>query len=144
VLSAACGVALAAFYGVLHLATGFDPVGTFRATESVYRNGVASIRPYAFWLFGSPTAFLFVLGLPIAYLAIRAARHPLGTAVLGVIAVAAVAGFTKAETERIWLLFAPLLCLAAATALPRRALIGVLSGLAAQALLTGLLWNTVW
>jgi hypothetical protein len=143
-LSAVCGVALVAFYGLLHLATGFDPVGTFQATESVYRNGVASVRPYAFWLFGSPAAFLFVLGLPIAYLAVRAARHPLGTAILGVIAIAAIAGFTKAETERIWLMFAPLLCLAAAAVLPRRALVPVLSALALQALVTGLVWNTVW
>jgi hypothetical protein len=143
-LAAVCGVVLLAFYALLHLATGFDPIGTFQATESVYRLGVASIRPYAYWLFGSPTAFLFVLGLPITYLAVRGARSDAGVAILAVVLVAAVAGFTKAETERIWLLFAPFLCLAAATVLPRRWLGPVLAALALQALVTELVWDTVW
>jgi hypothetical protein len=144
ILAAVCGAALLAFHVLLHLATGFDPIGTFEATERVYRLGVASVRPYAYWLFGSPAAFLFVLGLPIAFLALRGARSDAAVAILGVLLVAAVAGFTKAETERIWLPFAPLLCLAAATVLPRRLLGPVLGALALQALLTELLWDTVW
>jgi hypothetical protein len=138
-VAAVCGAVLVAFYALLWLLTGFDPIGTFEATESVYRLGVASIRPYAYWVFGSPTAFLFVLGLPIVWFAVRA--EP---AIWAVIAIAAVAGFTKAETERIWLLFAPFLCVAAAAVLPRRLLPWVLGGLAAQAVLTELLWDTVW
>src|ERR671915_1156712 len=72
-----CGGVLAASYAVLHLATGYDPVGVLRATESVYREGIASRRPYEFWLFGSPVAFLCALGLPIAWFALRSAgaRH---------------------------------------------------------------------
>lgn len=143
-LAAACAAALGTFYALLWLVGGFDPVGTFEATERVYRLGVASIRPYAYWLFGSPAAFLFVLGLPLTYLALRGAHSDAGLAILAVLLVAAVAGFTKAETERIWLPFAPLLCLAAATALPLGLLRPVLGGLAAQALLTELLWDTVW
>ena len=58
--------------------------------------------------------------------------------------MAAVAGFTKAEVERIWLVFAPLACLAAAAALQERHLRPVLGLLGAQALAWELLWNTVW
>ena len=57
---------------LLYAATGFDPIGTLRATEDVYRAGIASIRPYWYWLLGSPVAFLVVLGLPIAWYALRA------------------------------------------------------------------------
>ena len=44
----------------------------------------------------------------------RAAPAALGLVV--VVAVAAVGGYTKAETERIWLPFVPLACVAAAEA----------------------------
>ena len=33
-----------------------------RATEDIYRFSVASMRPYAYWVFGSPVAFLVVSG----------------------------------------------------------------------------------
>ena len=113
---ALCGGALVAFYALLYGATGFDPVGTLRATEDVYRAGIASARPYSYWLLGSPAAFLLVLGLPISWYALRAlaAGRTLAIAIFAVLAFAAVMGFTKAETERIWLFFAPFVCLAAA------------------------------
>src|SRR5262249_43788580 len=123
------------------LATGFDPLGTLHATSRVYELGIAARRPYAFWLFGSPVAFLLVLGVPIAYLAIRA-NTPAALAIGAVIAVSALAGFTKAETERIWLFLAPLVCLAAAPLVRRHRTLAAL--LAAQALLYGALWNRVW
>ena len=41
-----------------------------RSTSS----GSPSRRPYAYWLFGSPTAFLLILGVPIAWLALTAPR----------------------------------------------------------------------
>jgi methylthioxylose transferase len=143
-LSALCGTALLAFHALLHAATGFDPIGTLRATEEVYRAGVASTRPYWFWLAGSPVAFLVVLGLPITWLALRALARGdgLAVAIFAVIAIAAVGGFTKAETERIWLFFAPLVCLAAAT--ERVPLRPVLALLAAQAVLYELAFETIW
>jgi hypothetical protein len=146
IVAGACGVALIAFYGLLHLATGFDPLGALEATEAVYREGIASRRPYAFWLFGSPVAFLIALGLPIAWLALRAlARGDAGAvALFAVLAIAAVLGFTKAETERIYLFLVPLACLAAATALPERYLTPALAALAVQALASELLLFTVW
>ena len=143
-LAAVCGVALVAFYALLYAATGFDPIGTLRSTEEVYRAGIASTRPYWFWLFGSPVAFLVVLGLPIAWLALRALarRDGLAVAIFAVIAVAAVGGFTKAETERIWLFLAPFVCLAAAT--ERFPLRPVLAAMAVQAVLYELAFETVW
>jgi len=58
--------------------------------------------------------------------------------------VAAVAGFTKAEVERIWLFLAPLACIAAAAAMQTERLRLVLVLLAAQALAWELVRNTVW
>jgi hypothetical protein len=143
-LSAICGAALVAFYALLYAATGFDPIGTIRSTEEVYRAGIASTRPYWFWLFGSPVAFLVVLGLPISYLALRS-RGPLTVAIFGVIAVAAIMGFTKAETERIWQFLAPFVCLAAAGALGERArLTPLFAALAAQALIYEAAFDTIW
>jgi len=146
VLSGACAVALLAFYGLLHLLTGFDPVGALRSTEIVYREGVASNRPYAFWVFGSPAAFLLAAGLPLAWLALRAlgAGETVAVALFSVVVVSAVLGFTKAETERIYLFLVPFLCLAAATALPSRYVTPVLGLLAVQAIATELAFETVW
>jgi methylthioxylose transferase len=145
-LAAWCGAALLAFYGLLHLATGYDPIGVLQATESVYREGIASRRPYAFWVLGSPVAFLVATGLPIAWLALRAAgaRNAPALALFGVVAIAAVLGFSKAETERIWQFLVPLACIAAAVSLPARRVPLVLGLLAAQALATELLVYTVW
>ena len=115
-LAAIIGVVLLAFHALFALATGFDPLGTLHATSRVYEVGIASRRPYAYWLFGSPTAFLLILGAPIFWLALRslADRSPEALAIVAVIAISCVLGFTKAETERIWLFYAPLVILAAA------------------------------
>ena len=109
--------------GALAAAYGYDPIGTLRATEDVYRHSVASVRPYAFWVVGSPVAWGVMLGLPIAAAALRslARANDAAIALAVVVIVAAVAGFTKAETERIWLFLVPLACVAAAPAItPRR------------------------
>jgi hypothetical protein len=137
IAAASAAAAIAAF----SFATGFDPLGTLHATSRVYELGIAARRPYAFWLLGSPVAFVLVLGLPIAWLALKA-RTPAAIAIAAVIAASALAGFTKAETERIWLFLAPLVCLAAAPLVRRHRTLAAL--LAAQALLYGALWNTVW
>jgi methylthioxylose transferase len=145
-LAAICGIALVAFNGALAASVGYDPLGALEATGGVYRNSLARIRPYDFWLFGSPTAWLVMLGLPTAWLAARsaAARDQAALALAAVVVVSAVAGFTKAETERIWLPFVPLACVAAAAALERRHIAPVLWALAAQALLAELLLYTIW
>ena len=145
-LALLCGAVLLAVHGAIAALTGFDPIGTLRATEQVYRFGIASERPYWYWLAGSPAAFLVMLGLPVAWFALRALAtgDDAAIAIFAVIAVAAVAGFTKAEVERIWLCFAPFVCIAAASALGERDLRPVLALLALQALAWELLWNTVW
>jgi methylthioxylose transferase len=143
-LALICGVALLAVHGAFAAATGFDPIGTLRATGEVYRAGVASMRPYWYWVLGSPVAFLLILGLPIAWLALRglAARRPEAVAIFAVLAISSLLGFTKAETERIWLFFAPFVCLAAAAV---RKDLGLLpAALALQALLYEGLFDTVW
>lgn len=146
VLAAGCAAGLVAFYGALHLATGFDPFGALASAESAYRGGIASTRPYAFWLFGSPVAFLVAAGLPIAWLALRSlgAGETVAVALFAVLGISAALGFTKAETERIYLFLVPLLCIAAAAALPPERLPPVLAALAVQALATELLFFTVW
>ena len=146
VLAAGCGAAVLVLDGGLALACGYDPIGTLRATEEYYRGSVASVRPYKFWLFGSPSAFAVMLGLPTAAAALVAAqrRVPAGVAFAVVIGVATVAGFTKAETERIWLPFIPLACVAAAEVLGPARLKLVAPLLAVQALGVVVLFQTIW
>ena len=145
-LAAACGVALLAVNGSLVLAYGYDPIGTLVATEGLYRNSIASVRPYWFWALGSPVAWALMLGAPIAAAGLVAAvrGRPEAVALAAVLAIAAVLGFTKAETERIWLPFAPLACVAAAAVLPVPRLRAVLAVLAVQALAVELIFDTVW
>jgi hypothetical protein len=144
-LSALCAVALLAFYAALYGLSGYDPIGTLRATEDVYRAGIASLRPYSYWVLGSPSAFLLVLGLPILWYALRslAAGQTVAFAIFAVLAFAALMGFTKAETERIWLFLAPFVCLAAAAG-PSLRLRPVLALLAVQALAYELVFDTIW
>ncbi len=145
-VGAACGVALVVFFTGLWALTGFEVVDVVVATEEVYRESVARLRPYAFWLFGSPAAFLAFMGLPITWYAARALgeRHPVAVALAVVILISAVGGFTKAETERIWLMYVPLACVAAAAVLPPRRLPLVLALLALQTLAVELVFGTVW
>jgi methylthioxylose transferase len=58
--------------------------------------------------------------------------------------VAAVLGYTKTETERIYQFRVPVACLAAAAVLPQRRMRLVLGALAVQTLATELLVYTVW
>ena len=145
-LAAACAVALVVLYAGLYALTGFELPEVLRSTEEAYGHSLARERPYAFWVFGSPAAFLAFLGLPLTWYAARAlgARHPAAVALAAVIVVSAVGGFTKAETERIWLMYVPLACVAAAAVLPPRRLRLVLVLLALQTLAVELLFGTVW
>jgi methylthioxylose transferase len=143
-LAAITGVILLAFHVLFALATGFDPIGTLRATSRVYELGIASRRPYAYWLFGSPTAFLLMLGAPIAWLALKRLGQaaPEALAIAAVIAISCILGFTKAETERIWLFLVPFVILAAAPLVRRPQLVVAL--LALQAVSYELIFDTLW
>lgn len=145
-LAVGAAVALVVFYGLLYAATGYDQLGVLAAANDAYELGIANARPWTFWVLGSPVAFFVALGLPITWYTARAlgtgARAAIGLAVI--VAVASVLGFSKAETERIWLFMAPLACVAAAQLVPRHRLPAVLALLVAQAVLAELLLETVW
>ncbi|CAA9476835.1 MAG: hypothetical protein AVDCRST_MAG38-1735 [uncultured Solirubrobacteraceae bacterium] len=146
VLAAGCGVAVVAVNAVLALAYGYDPIGTLVATEGLYRNSVASVRPYWFWALGSLVAWAVMVGPPItgAWLVATLRARPEALALAAVVLIASVMGFTKAETERIWLPFSVLACLGAASVLPPGRLRPVLAVLALQALGVELLFDTIW
>jgi hypothetical protein len=145
-LAVACAAATLALGGALAAAYGYDPIGTLRATGLVYRHGVASVRPYAFWVVGSPVAWGFMLGVPIVAAALRALRagDDAAVALAVVVVVAAGAGFTKAETERIWLFLVAPACVAAAPVIAGRRLTLVISALLVQALVVEVLFDTIW
>ena len=142
----AVGLAVVGMNAGLALAYGYNPFAALSATAHAYHHGVALTRPYTFWAFGSPAAWAVALGLPITWLALRSASlaEPAAAAICVLVLVSSVLGFTKAETERIWLPFVPLACVAAAMALRPRHLRPVLGALAAQALLCEVLFFTVW
>lgn len=140
-LGAITGAVLLAFHALFALATGFDPLGTLHATSRVYELGIAARRPYAYWAFGSPTAFLLILGVPITWLALKQAA-PEALAIGAVIAISSILGFTKAETERIWLFLVPFVILAAAPLVRRPQLLVAL--LALQAVAYELVFDTLW
>ena len=140
-----CGAALVAFYAALWALTGFDLPGSLEAANSAYVRGISSQRPYWYWVVGSPTAFFVALGLPLAWLVARGAGRGELTAIaiLGLVVLSALLGFTKAENERIWQFMVPLACVAAA-AEHRRATSAVLAALAVQALVVEVLLDTRW
>jgi hypothetical protein len=148
-LCASVGGALVLFTGLLAVVWGYDPFSALSATASAYSHGIATIRPYAFWVFGSPAAWIAMLGAPVAWLSLRALTDgdDAAVAIWALVAFASVVGFTKAETERVWLPFVPLACVAAGAALaalPRARLRLVLAALVVQALAVELLFFTVW
>jgi hypothetical protein len=140
-----CALALVVFYGLLFLLTGFDVVTSLEATHDRYYKGIASERPYLFWFFGSAAAFLFMLG-PVAWYAARSlgSREITALALAAAILITVTFGYTKAETERIWMFLVPMACLAAARALPERHVKPVLVALATQAVVLQVLFDTVW
>ncbi len=144
-LAALCAVVLVGVYLVVDLTTGFDLVAAIRATDDRYREGVARLRPYAFWFFGSPAAFVLMLG-PVAWFAARslARKEASAIALAAVIAVSVLAGYTKAETERIWLFLVPFACLAAARSLAARRLPAVLLATTVQAVLIEIFLFSKW
>ncbi|MDQ6750531.1 MAG: hypothetical protein M3Z33_07270 [Actinomycetota bacterium] len=145
-LAAACAVALLAGYAALHASTGFDVLDALREAGRAYHGGIASVRPYEFWVLGSPTAFLVVLGPPLTWLVLRrlAEGDTTALALVLVVAASALLGFTKAENERIWLFLVPLASIAAASGERVRHLRWLLGGLVVQALAVELLLDTTW
>jgi methylthioxylose transferase len=145
VVAGGCAVAWLAFNGALALATGWDPLGTLIATEGVYRESVASRRPYPYWVFGSVVAWGAMGGVATLWWLVAVRRGQAGAVALAVvIVIAAGLGFTTAETERIWLPFTGLASAAAGAVLPAERLRAALALLAGQALIVQLLFETIW
>ncbi len=144
-LAALCAAVLLVAFVALDLLTGFDLVAAIRTTDDRYREGIARLRPYAFWFFGSPAAFVLMLG-PVAWFAGRslAAKEPAALGLAAVVVVSVVAGYTKAETERIWIFLVPFACLAAARSISSRRLPAVLVAATAQAVLIETFLFTKW
>ena len=138
--------AIVAFNGALHLLYGWDPFAALRAVSHSYSNGTALTRPYSFWLFGSPAAWAVMMGLPIVWFSLKALSRGESSAVAlwVMVIVASVLGVTGGETERIWLPFVPLACVAAAAAEPASRLRPVLTFLAVQSLVVEVLFFTIW
>jgi len=145
-LATACALTVIAAYALIFAFTGYDPLGSLRAANEVYRLGIYYARPYAYWLFGSPAAWLAALGLPLAWYALRAlcAREATALALAAIVAASALLGYSKAETERIWLFLVPLACVAAARVMPARRAAVVLTLLSIQALAVELLFDSIW
>jgi hypothetical protein len=106
------GLVLLAFF-----AAGFNWFDGLVATRVQYWAGVASRRPYEYFVLGNLAAFALAVGPAVAIgLAVLRDRRVwlLVGAVLGVIVLADLSGMSKAEVERIWLPFTPWLLLATA------------------------------
>jgi hypothetical protein len=71
-------------------------------------------------------------------------RKDAAIALAVVVIAAAVGGFTKAETERIWLFLVPLACVGAAPAIRPRRVTAVTAALVVQALAVEALFDTIW
>jgi hypothetical protein len=137
----------AALIAVLFLAAGFSWIAGLEATNARYWAGVASRRPYAYFVFGNLAAFALAVGpaaaVGLAWLRDRRAWLLVGGALVAV-ALADLSGMSKAEVERIWLPFVPwtlLACGAIATTRVRGATTRV--ALAAQAVTAILIQTAV-
>ncbi len=135
-------------------AAGFWWVDGYLLVRQRYYAGLASERPYAYWVWANLAALALSAGpaaAPIVRRAVLAVRRPaaLAPAVLlpaaAVVAILAadLSGLSKAEVERIWLPFAVWLP-AGATLLPAGDRRGWLAAQAATALLVNHLLLTTW
>jgi hypothetical protein len=99
------------------LAFGFWWPEGLAATHERYYAGVASRRPYEYFVFGNVAAFALALG-PAVAVAVAALRDRrlwlLVGGALAAVALADLSGMSKAEVERIWLPFVPWVALATA------------------------------
>jgi len=103
-------------------AVGFDWLEGFGAARSAYHAGVASHRPYGYFLLANLVVFVVMLGPAVVAALCR--RLDTGVvaivaAALAAVAVADLSGLSKGEVERIWLPFVPFVTIAA-TRLARR------------------------
>lgn len=147
------GAALAGATAVVAAFTlaGFWWLDGYQAVAVRYYQGIASVRPYGYWVWANLALVTAAAG-PVAAAVLRRAAvstprlRPavlLPGAALLAIGVADLSGFSKAEVERIWLPFTVWLT-AGAALLPRPDRRGWLAAQAAVALLINHLLLTTW
>lgn len=121
-------------------ANGFAWWEAYPVLVERYYAGIASERPYAYWVWANLAVFGFSAGpafgaaVALAVSRVRAVRERDGLGALVVLALAGIAmvlaadlsGMSKAEVERIWLPFVPWVLLGTAL-LPRRLRVPVLA-----------------
>ena len=116
-------------------AGGFWWLDGLRATNTAYNNGSAKIRPWSYFAVGNIGAALLAVG-PAFVAGIAGLRDRRIWAIAGAgllaVAVSHLSKYTKAEVERIWLLFYPWLTVAAGSLFAGRRL--------AKRSTTGALW----
>ncbi|BCJ48358.1 hypothetical protein GCM10010168_77160 [Actinoplanes ianthinogenes] len=131
---------------------GFNWWDGYQLVQQRYYQGLASARPYAYWVWANLAALTICAGPAAAIMLRRAAaavvttRTPAVLLCLGAAAAVVAAdlsGLSKAETERIWLPFAIWLP-AAAALVPSRDRRGWLLAQAGTALLVNHLVLTSW
>ena len=114
------GLCLAALYGALYLATGYDPMATFdAAVANQARHSLTLGRPWPatvvfdLWDFALGTGWMSFLLVGFWLARRRGARPRLETdpmvwLVVAQVAVVAVGGLIPVETARVWLFLVPL------------------------------------
>lgn len=161
-VAAAGGIAALA---VLRVAAGYDLLASFRATHDGLvqflvlnpRTPGFDARPYAYWLFGNPAAWLTFAGLPVAALALRellTRRPPYLLAMVVPVGAfyvipATITHIIPGEVERTIQYALPLAVIAAAASLQRdtiddRAVPVFVAIALAQTILLQILFFTFW
>ncbi len=136
-----------AVVGAFSLA-GFWWFDGYQLVVERYYQGIASDRPYAYWVWANLACLVLATG-PAAAAGLRravAGRGPVNIVVWGAAAavvVATVSGLSKAEVERIWLPFAVWL-VAGAALLPASSRRAWLAAGAATALVVNHAFLTQW
>lgn len=137
---------------VAFTAAGFWWYDGYHLVKVRYYQGLASQRPYWYWVWANIAALVGAIGLAGAAIAVRAVRGVrlwrspavlLPVAALAAMAIADLTGLSKGEVERIWLPFAVWIP-AGAALLPAGTDRSWLTAQAAVALLLNHVLLTVW
>jgi hypothetical protein len=110
--------------GLAWTTAGFDWIEGLQGARAAYHAGVASQRPYLYFVVANLVVFSVMLGPAVVAALCRRldpAVIPVVAASLAAVAIADLSGLSKGEVERIWLPFVPFVTVAA-TRLARRPL----------------------
>jgi methylthioxylose transferase len=140
---------LAGFVTVALLWTvaGFDWLDGFEAARAAYRAGVASQRPYLYFVIANLVVFAVMLG-PAVVAALCRRLDPSVVAIvagsLAAVAIADLSGLSKGEVERIWVPLVPFVTIAATRIARGRDAAGWLAAQATTAIALQVVINWPW